>query len=327
MSAKNVSEMFELFVKLREMSDGTKQIYGRARDLLIEQFGDVPVDQFTALDAQVWVQRLKERTWKDKPVTATTVNMYTRAIKAFFSWLFEAEVLGKNPFGKLKPLREERQGKPPYENDEMTRLLRFCQGDRWRLIMALAVTTGMRRGEILNLTIDELDYHEGLIQIKPKVATAHTWPWTIKDRQARCVPMTAMVESMLLRRQAVLPAGQPYVCLDPHRYAHLIARHRSKGLPYDQRKCPENNFNRMFKEVCGRAQVPPGAFHALRGSALSVMAENGLQPHELAEIGGHSDVRTTYRHYVRPRTALYERTRHAALKLGGTGLEPVTPCL
>lgn len=315
MSAQCVSELMEVFFELRDLSDGTRQIYDAAFGRLLAAVGDKPVDTVSPIDAQIFARQLAAGR-DGKTPSPTTVNMYTRAVKAFFNWLVASEVLAKSPLRAIRPLRETRRGHRPYENDDVAAMLRHCPDDRWRLMITLAVTAGLRRGEILNLTVGEIDYLAGVITITAKQASAATWPWAVKDGESRSVPITAAAEALLLRVQAALPDGQPYVCLPPQRYRLLAERHRRGTLTYTERKCPVNNFTREFDRICQRAGVTARTFHALRGTCLSVMAENGLQPHELQTIAGHSDVRTTYSHYVRPREQMLAKARNAAYQIG-----------
>jgi integrase len=216
-----------------------------------------------------------------------------------------SEQIPRDPFRAVKQQRDTAKGKRVFSPDEIERLLAACLMDRWRLYVMLAATTAMRRGEILNLTVREIDYAAGVITISPKADSAQTWAWQIKDRESRSLPITGATEQMLLRLHARLPDAQPYISISPQRYRRLIVKRdrlaaAGKPLPSTFSRCPILNFNRDWRGICDRAGVAYRPFHALRGSALSIMAQNGLQPHEVQAIGGHADVRTTYRHYVRP---------------------------
>jgi integrase len=319
----SLTRLFEIYLELRQhdLSPSTTDIYKYAIRRLVESAGDVPAAAITPLAAMRFANDLAGR----YPRRAT-VNMYLRAVKAFFRWLVAAEEIAKNPFVAVKNFRDTAAGKELYRRNEAAALLDACPDDRWRLIVALAMTTGMRRGEILNLTVGEIDFVGSLIRITPKTDTAATWAWSIKDAEMRQVPITPMLEKYLLRICAELPDGQPYVCLRPNRYRRLMAQKARGGtLKYATAKCPEINFLRTFTMICRHAGIAYKTFHAMRGSALSIMADNGLQPQDLKAIAGHSDFRTTYRHYVRPDAHL-DKARNAAF-MGGTGFGPVTSCL
>lgn len=294
-----LTEYQERFLN-RRISDGSKEIYRRAFGYFT-QYSET--FEIAPIDAEGFVNQLENRSYRGQKVSATTVNIYLRHIKAFFAWLVDMEVLDKNPFRKVKFLKTKSPGKDLYEDWELRALLKACPGDRWRLILTLAITTSMRAGEILNLTIPEINYHDKTITIQPKQDTEHTWKWELKDREIRTVPLTDEAERLLLLIQSELPEGQPYVCLKPERYQHLL-----KGTHYRKRKCPECNFRRTFLSICNRAGVKNKTFHALRGSSLTILLENDLRPHEVKEIAGHSSEATTYG-YIRPRNEYISRAR------------------
>jgi integrase len=305
-TSTTLTSLFDTFLRLRNLRPGTAEIYGYGLRRLTAAVGDIAPDQVTPLAAMTFAAGLLAGGLK--PATA---NMYLRAVKAFFSWLTAVECLDKNPFKAVKFFRDTAAGKPTYPADAVERLLAVCGDDRWRLIVALAITTGMRRGEILNLTVSEVDYAAGVITLADKTAGPSTWPWQIKDAERRRVPITPFVERLLLRRHAALPSGQSYLCLTPRRVEYLLDLQRSGRLTHTRLKCPEVNFRRSFLRLCRLAGVPYHTFHALRGSALTLMADAGLQPHDLAAIAGHADTRTTFRHYLRPDQAV-EKARGLA---------------
>ena len=303
MSADKVSELFLVFLELRSLAEGTREIYLRALDHLVRITGDKLPEEYRPLDAQIFIKKLEEGR------TPTTVNMYVRGIKAFFNWCIESEILEVSPFRRIRSKKEKPATHRAYEDAEIAKLIRHAPSDRWRLIIALAATTGLRRGEILNLTVDEIDYHLGVITLADKLKTNQTWSWSIKDYDSRQVPINGYLESLLLKVHATLPDGQPYICLSPRRYQFMMAK---VEIEYPWRKCPESNFRRTFMTLCRRSGVEYRKFHALRGAALTCMAENGLQPHELQAIAGHADVRTTFRHYVGARVEVLNRARKAS---------------
>lgn len=311
MSNQSITAHFKVYLELRksELSAGTVDIYTAAIRRLVAAAGDIPPRDLSAMEAMRFIAGLSA-----KGLSATTVNMQLRACKTFFRWLVVCEQIGKSPFGSIRPLREPPPGRWLYSPAEAERILAVCPDPRWRMIVALAVTAGLRRGEILNLTVGEIDYAAGVITLSAKVEAAGTWVWDLKDHQSRAVPISPLAELYLLRVHAALPAGQPYIALRPQRWRHLIARRNKEGgLDYATRRCPEVNFLRTFRAICARAGVGYRTFHALRGTGLSILADNGLQPHELQAVAGHSDVRTTYRHYVRPHAHL-EKARLAAFR-------------
>jgi integrase len=193
----------------------------------------------------------------------------------------------------------------------MDAILAACD-PRWRLIVALT-TVGLRRAEILNLTVSDVDFEHHRIEVRHKNYTRSTWEWRVKDREDRFVPLTGLLEPLLLKAISDLPEGQPYLLIPPKRYKYLLHLRDTGRLNERTRNCPVNNFRRDFCEILEKAGVENKTFHALRGTACVTMLEKGLAPHEAQKVLGHSDVRTTMRHYASsPRQGFLHRASQTA---------------
>jgi len=135
---------------------------------------------------------LDEPTDKNKARSTATVNRYTSALSAVFSYGLKIYLwLRENPCGRLPKLKESPGRNRILTVEECERLLFFCKKSYSPLILPIvliAITTGMRQGEILNLTWDCVNFDQKLISIK-----------TSKTGHPRTVPLTRVVEKNLLQ--------------------------------------------------------------------------------------------------------------------------------
>ena len=86
---------------------------------------------------------------------------------------------------------------------EAVRLLAACATSKnpWLTeIVTVALNTGMRKGEILGLTWDRVDFSRGVIQLE-----------LTKNGKRREIPMNAAVDGVLVARCQARPAGDGYV--------------------------------------------------------------------------------------------------------------------
>jgi len=77
----------------------------------------------------------------------------------------------------------------------------------WKARILVAKTAGPRRGEVVNLTLSDIDFAKGRLIVQPKEDTRYTWRWVVKDR--REVPLVDEVAQLLIDIQTELPEGQP----------------------------------------------------------------------------------------------------------------------
>ena len=100
----------------------------------------------------------------------------------------------------------------------------------WKTKILIAKTAGLRRGEILNLTVNDIDFAKSKIIVQPKSESDYTWRWVVKDKERRELPLVESVAQLLANIQADLPEMQPYLLLTPERYKHMM-KLKNSGNP------------------------------------------------------------------------------------------------
>jgi len=138
---------------------------------------------------------------------------------------------------------------------------------RVRLIVLIALTTGMRVAEIFNLTWDDLRYSEGLIAVRAK----------LKGGKIRYVPMP------------------PELAAELKRYPSVLGERRI--FPPDPgAKRGRQRVDKGFGTVLKMAGIEDFRFHDLRHTFASWYMMNGGDLYELAKILGHANIKMTERY-------------------------------
>jgi integrase len=158
----------------------------------------------------------------DKGLRPTSINMHIKLAKRIFSLAVKREQLELNPFDGIPLLKVPKKVVRLFSQDEFEKILSAAPSQIWKARILLAKTTGLRKGEILNLTLKDIDFAKGKVVVQPKEDTQHTWRWIVKDKDRREVPLVNRVAQLLIDIQTELPEGQPYLLLPPQRYQHLI---------------------------------------------------------------------------------------------------------
>jgi integrase len=192
------------------------------------------------------------------------------------------------------------------------------QNPFWKARILIAKTSGLRRGEVLNLTVNDIDFAKSKIIVQPKPDSEHTWRWVVKDKERRELPLVEEVAKLLTAIQLELPEKQPYFFLPPERYQYLINLMAGGNLIDRIAKCPVANFRRGWKQICSKAAVEGITFHDLRATCITEWFEQGMMPHEVQRLAGHSSIETTMKYYVGIRESMIERARLASSAALGT---------
>jgi len=138
---------------------------------------------------------------------------------------------------------------------------------RSRMIVLIALTTGMRMAEIFGLTWNDVHYGEGLIAVCSK----------LKGGKHRYVPLTPELASELRK----YPAGIGQGHLFPPKQGAKGERQRLEG---------------SFATILRLASIHCFRFHDLRHTFASWYMMNGGDLYELAKILGHANIKMTERY-------------------------------
>ena len=184
----------------------------------------------------------------------------------------------------------------------------------WELLIKAALCTGMRRGELLNTTWQDIDFERKTIDVSPKMDTEHTWEWHIKDTDRRTLPITDQLVQFFARHQAEQPEGYPYVFIPSTRYNYIQQLRKKGKWDVERGKNPLNNFDRSFKGLRKKTGIVKGTFHDLRRTCITSWFANGLREYDVMVMAGHSSFETTRQFYLAIRDDLLDLTRLASSK-------------
>lgn len=162
---------------------------------------------------------------------------------------------------------------------------------RRKALYALAYTAGLRLGEAILLTWNDVDFDTGEVMIENRHATPTIPPFHIKDYEARRVPLPKHALDILTKLQTEASEGVPFVLLNEQRY-HTVAakwqRFQQQGREW-QNSDMENNTLSNFKRCLKWAGIEPNgtlSIHTLRKSCGQNWA-NHLPPNVTKELMGH----------------------------------------
>lgn len=215
---------------------------------------------------------LKERLPTGKLRAPATVVRYISSLSAVFETAIkEWHWLEKNPVKLIRKPAVSNSRNRFLSPDEAQTLLNCCQESRnpyLYSIVKIALCTGMRRGEILNL-------HWGDIDFDKKQLVLHE----TKNGSTRYVPMINSVYQImkgLYEQEGTVDLSyHVFPSLNPKRYLDIRS---------------------AWKFALERAGIDNCRFHDLRHSCASFLAMNGSSQREIAEILGHKDIRMTHRY-------------------------------
>jgi integrase len=231
-----------------------------------------------------------------------TVNKDIRTLKRIFNLAIDPRGYleeGRNPFGRIRQRRKAGKGLRYVSPQEYHLLMTTPSSLWWRAFMSVAYGSGLRSGEIVNLTWPDVDFENQRIRVQAKTSAPQLVEWEPKDHENRVVPMSAQSTQLLADLQAESKEGFPYVFIWPERFDQI--KRREQADRWHARCGTINNLDRDFGVIRRHAGVSRCTLHDLRRSAITNWAQR-LPIQVVQQLAGHSDIGTTRKYYltVRP---------------------------
>lgn len=258
----------------------------------------------------------ERKTLKSTSVLRLHANLH-KALKQ----AVKLDLIPGNPVDKVERPKPERYMAAYYTAEEMEQLFEAARGHRLELIIQFAAFYGLRRGEVLGLRWDAIDFAAGTFTIRHTVTTAsvegkHLLIQADRAKTKSSLRTLPLVEGFAQRLRA-LKEQQKYNeklcgnCYNQKFKGYLFVDEMGNLiLP----NTVTDNFAQLLKEH-GLRKI---RFHDLRHSCASLLLKQGVPMKQIQEWLGHSDISTTaniYAHLDSQSKQLSAATMEKALAL------------
>lgn len=247
----------------------TYELYDRVGQVLASLVGLRPL---AAVPPKVWddftVVRMNQ-------VSAMSVNIEQRALKALMNKAVEWEYIPKSPFAKSKKIRVADVPPRYFTKEEFDRLLHLAQEEWLHQAIIFSISTGIRRGELINLRWTEVDLARRMIMIQSSPS------FRVKGNKTRVVPLSSVALKVILRQKE--NPGCPYVC------------------SLNRRQIDGNWMSGLFRRYVKQAGLYDKKlhWHNVRSSFASWLVSGGVSLYAVSKLLGHSSTMLTQTHYAR----------------------------
>ena len=263
----------------------TERYEGFVRLHVVPVIGRVRLDKLSAQHVQtLYAQKLEEGL---SPTTVNTLHMMLhRALKDALRW----GLVARNVCDLVSPPRRAHYEFKSLSKEQAQKLLTALHGHNMEALFVLALTTGMRRGEILALKWQDIDFEQNMLQVRRIFTRSkgqrylEAEPKTEKSR--RSVALPAITTTLLKKHQASQQELRRQV--GEYWQAHDLVFCTALGTPLNPNKVLER-----FKTVLKKAGLPAIRFHDLRHSAATMLLAMGVHPKVVQELLGHNQISMT----------------------------------
>jgi integrase len=203
-------------------------------------------------------------------------------------------LLPRNPAAAVSRPRFVRPEMHTWDETQVRTFLLACQDSRYAVLYQMAISTGLRQGELLGLKWSDLDWATRRLHIQrqlqrlPQKGLVFCEP---KSKAGRRVIVLGKSTIDLLRRQMETQQIERQFAGDDWQEFGLIFA-STIGTPTELR-----NLFREFKSIAAAAGLPEIRFHDLRHTAATLMLSQNIHPKVVQERLGHSDISLTLNTY------------------------------
>ena len=203
--------------------------------------------------------------------------------------------------------------------EEALRLVTAARDDPLEALWVLALSTGLRRGELLGLSWSDIDLERRQLRVTKalqRVAGKGLVLAETKTRRGRRTIVLPVGTVEALRRHRTLQAEDRRIAGSAWRQSDFVFT-SARGTPVDG----DNLISRPFARLLERCELPPMRFHDLRHSCASLLLAQGVAPRVVMETLGHSRIAVTLDTYTHVLPALQREAADAMDRALGIGRE------
>jgi integrase len=273
---------------------------------LIPALGRVELAKLTRQHVQTLLRQKQESGLSNRSVQIIHAVLRHALEEAVLS-----ELIARNVAKLVKPPAAVRPEIRPLDHERARRLLASLRGDRLEALFLLALTTGMRQGEILGLRWHDVDLDAATLTVR--------WQLQWSNGAFQFVPPKTKRSYRVIELPPLVVDA-----LRTHRARQQLERDRAGAAWHDldlvfatRNGSPIFGWNiyREFKTRAKRAGLEHVRFHDLRHSCASLLLAEGVDMRTVMEILGHSQIAITIDTYshVLPHTKREAARRMNAL--------------
>ena len=221
-------------------------------------------------------------------------NVLHRALRQAVRW----DLIPRNVTEATEPPKETSEEIQPLSKEEARQLLEATRGDCLEALYVLALTTGMREGELLALKWEDVDLAKSVLRIRSTLTRDHGRyhfgePKSEKGRRQIDLPEEA---SKALGAHLDGQMNEMERLGDRYEDRGLVFT-TSTGAPIN----PSNLRQRSFARLLKKAGLRKIRFHDLRHICATLMLSRNIHPKVVQEMLGHANVAITldrYSHFL-----------------------------
>jgi integrase len=253
--------------------------------------GNIELEKLKPLQLQTFYsEKLEKGKLSGKGgLSKQTVRSLHRIIHGALAQAVKWQLLSRNVADCVEPPKPQKY-EAKFLNDEQTNLLieKAKKSDIY-IPVIIAIFTGMRRGEVLGLNWQNVNFEKKYIRVVQELSCTKQGLKILPPKTKKSIRNIAIPDTLIKilknhkakQNENRLLLGQEYQNID------MVCTYPNGKLFYPKR------FSAKFHELLSKNDLPIIRFHDLRHSHASLLVKLGVQPKIISERLGHSNIGIT----------------------------------
>lgn len=222
----------------------------------------------------------------------TQLRYLCDVMRNFFNWCIDSGYILKNPCLKIEIkgnkseiIKRKKENKIEIlSEDEIKKIKEFINGTEFELLFLLDLSTGLREGELLALTWDDINLNKKTLRIEKSVKEVYVYD----DENNRHIETIVQVPKTMTSFRTIPIPSTIISKLKKVKNKNGIIFH-DENMNYLKAK----NVSYKWKKVLKDCNIPHKKFHSIRHTYASTLLKNGVDIQTVAELMGHSAIAIT----------------------------------
>ena len=290
-----MDEWFENVAKIKVRPSSHQTYRGYIDNHIKPSIGNIPLEKLTTMDLQKLYRtlltkgRVERIEAENQPsgLSAKTVRNINQVISSALDLAVAQKIIPSNPTDACELPKVEHREMQTIPEEQLQAFLAEAKATGVYEMYYIELATGLRRGELLGLKWQDIDWKNGIIKVRRQIARV--------DGQ--------IVEAPLKTKNSYRT-----VTISPQAI-EVLKQQRAKT--HDQYVFPSPNggpispdsVNNMLKRVLARAGIPKVRFHDLRHTFATIALQNGVDIKTVSGMLGHFSAGFTLDTYAHVTTA------------------------
>ena len=282
---KTLVEYATEYINFKSLSLSETTIYGYKNILqnhLAPYFAGKTVQDIKAKDIQDYIT---EKASKGK-ISLQSIKKHVAFLDSVLENAYKGGIINDNPAKRLEKIKTPSGKMECLNASEISALCERFTGTQLEVPVKLAAYLGLRRGEVLGLKWEHVDFENSILYINNTRTQAGKNTIEKEPKTERSIRQLYLTPELitLLRQQKEKQRKILTKDMTPHEYVVFM----DNGRPFKP-----NYLTEAFSKHLAKQGIKHIRFHDLRHSFASIANDAGITMSEISSAMGHSNINTT----------------------------------